>query len=255
MKTTILQRPGKHTARDFNVNLENALSDLRGELSASTRLDGFSKKGWARIEVDGQDHEILLELIARELGHAQIDIDNIEMHGIYQGIVVGRSTNRVEVDIGLERPKPLNATIQLSTLRAQLADGKPLRCEEIVYNYCLFPSAKTLIRITQLEPESGIIEGWFADSQVREFSDWVARRLDRIQVPDSYKHEIELAIQRAHLERDVVSVESITLTVQSVLCKLGTDAIGLIPKLGSVLKGRELKLFVPKRILAKCRLW
>jgi hypothetical protein len=79
--------------------------------------------------------------------------------------------------------------------------------------------------------------------------------LDRVQVFDSYRHELELAIKRSHLERDVISVEPRTLTAQSVLCKLGTDAIGLIPKLGSLLKARELKPFIPKRIVARCRQW
>lgn len=255
MKITVLQRPGQQTTRDFNANLENALSVLKGELSASTRLDGFSKKGWARIEVDGEDYEILVELIARELGRVRPDIADIEMHGVYQGVISGGAHGNVEVDIGLETPRPLGATIQLNTLRAQLADGKPLRGEEIIDSYCLFPGAKTSIRITRLELEVGIVEGWFADPQIEEFSDWIATRLDRVQVFDCYRHELELAIQRARLERDVVSVEPLTLTAQSVLCKLGTDAIGLMPKLGSLLRRRELKPFIPRRILARCRQW
>ncbi len=255
MKIVVLQRPGRHTSRDFKVNLENALSDLKGELSASAKLDGFSKKGWARVEVAGEDHEVLLELIARQLGRAQPNASETELHGVYEGIVTGVINQNLEVDIGLETPRALGVTIQLSTLRAQLTDGQPLRSEEILENYCLFPGNRTSIRITRFDPVSGIVEGWLADSQVEKFSDWITIRLDRVQAIDCYRHEVEDAIQRTHLKRDVISIEPITLTAQSVICKIGTDAIGLIPKLGSLLKGRELKPFIPRRILARCRRW
>jgi hypothetical protein len=166
MKITVLQRPGQHTAKEFKVTLENALSVLKGDLSASVRLEGFSRKGWARIEVDGQDSEILLELIARELGRARSDIAEVEMHEVYQGIVSRSVGGSLEVEIGLETPRPLSVIIGLSTLRAQLADGKPLRGEAIVDSYCLFPGAKASIRITRLQPEVGIAEAWFADPQI-----------------------------------------------------------------------------------------
>lgn len=80
-------------------------------------------------------------------------------------------------------------------------------------------------------------------------------RLDRIQVFDSSKREVEFAVRKANLDRDIISVERQTLTTQSVVCKLGTDAIGLIPKLGSILRRRELKPFLPKRIVSRCRPW
>lgn len=254
MNITILQRPGQFTAKDFTRNLESALNLLKGELSAFTRLDSFSKKGWARIDVDGPDSEILSELIARELGRAQTDLATLSPNGVYDGIIAGQFHDNLEVDIGTERPKPVNVKIALGTLRAQLADGKPLPGSEIVQGYCLFPGSRVSVRITRLRPDGGV-EGWFADSKINQLASWIATELDRIQIYDSYRSEIESAIKKSNLERDIVSLESMTLTAQSVVCKLGTDAVGLIPKLGSALRKRELNPFIPKRILARCRPW
>jgi hypothetical protein len=100
-----------------------------------------------------------------------------------------------------------------------------------------------------------LLEGWLSDSQVQILSDSISPRLEQIWIFNSTRKRIEFALHRAKLERDVISLESSTLTVHSVVCKLGTDAIGLIPKLGSMLKQSELRPFLPKRILELCRPW
>lgn len=255
MRITLLQKPGPVSREDFCANLGSALFELKGKLSASIALAGFSERGWARVDVEGDDQEILQELISREFGQAQMDISNIEKYGNYQGIVVGEFGGNLEVDIGVENSRPAKVKIKLSSMRAQLADGRPLSGKEIVEHYCLFPSSKTRVRVTRLEQEAGIIEGWFSDSQIDLFSEWITTRLDRIQAYHCFRQQIESAIHKAKLERDVIATEPMTLTTHSVLCKLGTDAIGLIPKLGSILRKCELKPFLPSRILARCRQW
>ena len=255
MKITILQRPGQFTAKDFNSNLERSLYTLKGDLSASVKLDGFSKKGWVRVGLDGDDSEILSELLAREFGQAQTDLTKVEPGGVYDGIIAGEFSDNLEVDIGIETHRAANVKIGLGVLRAQLADGKPLRSNEIIEEYCLFPGSKAAIRITSLGSDAGVVAGWFADSQIDRLSSWIAPRLDRIQVYDCYQQEVESAIKKSGLERDVVSIEPQTLTAHSIVCKLGTDAVGLIPKLGSILRKRELKPFIPRRILTRCRPW
>jgi hypothetical protein len=121
---------------------------------------------------------------------------------------------------------------------------------DLVDDYCFFPGSRVDIRTTSLFPD---IEGWLADSQTDLFSDWISMRLDRILVFESSEREVDSAIRRANIGRDIIAVEHITLTTHSVLCKLGTDAVGLIPKLGSFLRNRELKPFIPRRILSRCK--
>ena len=255
MRITILQRPGPLTAKDFSSDLAAFLSSLEGELSASAEPAGFSKNGWTQVDVEGEDYEILTELITKELALAQTDISKIEMHGCYHAMVSGEHSGGLVVDIGIETPKPSKVIISLNALRAQLADGRPLSGREIIDNYCLIPGSTVAIRVTRLDPSSGAVEGWLSDSQIELFSDWIKLGLDRIHVFDCSRERLNYAIRKANLERDIISTESLTITAHSVQCKLGTDAVGLIPKLGSILRKNQLKPFIPRRIVAKCRRW
>ena len=152
MRITLLQRPGRTNAKDFAVALGAELSALKGNLSASTNLLGFSRAGWAMVDVAGDDSEIVSELISRKLGLARTDLSDIERLGNYEGLVTERASGNLEVDIGLEKPRPLTVKVKLNTLRAQLCDGRALSVEQVIEQYCLFPSAKVAIRITNLEP-------------------------------------------------------------------------------------------------------
>lgn len=255
MRITVLQKPGRLSAEDFERTLGAAISFSKGELSASARLQGFSKKGWAIIDVQGDDGEILSELLVRELFRAQTSIDNVELHGNYDGIVSRTGEDGLEVDLGVEDPKSLNAKIDVSSLRVQLTNGKPTSGGEIVDNYCLFPGIKLKVRITRVDRQAGKLEACLADSQMEQFHDWIGLGLDRIQVFECSPQQLELAVRRTNLERDIISSDKITLSVQSALCKLGTDAIGLMPKLGSFLRSAQLKPFLPRRIVARFPRW
>ena len=255
MKLIILQKPGQFTTKDFQAELDKAIRAVKGELGASIRLDGFSRKGWARLDLDGEDSDILRELLARDLGQAHTNAANLEAQGVYQGIVSGEADNCLEIDIGVETPRPINVKIGLATLRAQLGDGKPLRINEIIHEYCLIPGSRTAVRLTRLEPDTQVVEGWLADSQIERFSSLIATGLDRIQITDCFRGEVENAVKKSRIERDTVSLESETLTFQSLVCKLGTDAVGLIPKLGKILRNRKLEPFIPRRIITRCRPW
>jgi hypothetical protein len=227
---------------------------LRGELSASAKLAGFSANGWAEVDIDGEDCEILQEIISRKFSRAQTNLAQVEAHGNYSGIIsdVGDGLN---VDIGVESPTQTKVGVGSRALRAQLCDGKTLSVKQIAEYYCMHPGGGLSVRITRMERPPKILEGWLSDSQIQLFSDVMASRLEQIMVFDCTRQRLESALRRANLERDVISLESSTLTTHSVVCKLGTDAIGLIPKLGSILKKSELRPFLPKRILAECRQW
>jgi hypothetical protein len=253
MKITILERPSEITARSFNQRLEKALDELKTELKATTTLDGFTSNRWARIGIGGEDSEILAELITNEYGLAHTDLREIEAPGIYESIITRSNAQGLEFDVGLEKPGHVNCSVPASHLIAQLADGKNIQCREIIEDYCLFPGVRLSVRITRKTDNE--IEAWLSDSQIEQLSGWITAGLDRIEAFDCYKQEVEAAILKANLSRDIISADQITLTVQSITCKLGTDAIGLIPKLGSVLKRQKLRPFIPKRIVARCRPW
>jgi hypothetical protein len=253
MQITILQKHGPLTAPFFVSNLNMALAELKSDLNATAKITSATRSGWARVEVTGEDDEVLLELVARKFGLAVTDSNKVEDQGVYEALAIGSSPEALRLDLGIETPKPMIVKIPLFALRAQLADGNAMTCRDIVENYCLVAGVRVSVRITKKSPDE--IEGWLSDAQIRGFSDWFQTGLDRILVFDCFKQQLESAVSRASLNRDIISVESQTFTTQIAVCKLGTDAIGLMPKLGTQLKKHGLKPFIPKRISTRCRQW
>jgi len=253
MQVTILEKPGPLTAPFFVSNMNKALYELKSDLSATAKVAGITDKGWARVEIDGEDAEILHSLVKSRFGPAFTHFSTIENQGVYEAMVIGSSPENLQLDLGTESPRPMIVRIPLIALRAQLADGKPITCSGIAEDYCFVTGLKVSVRITQKKSET--IEGWLSDVQMNRFSDWFGIGLDRIIVTDCFKQQLESAISRASLTRDIISVESSNLTTQVAVCKQGTDAIGLMPKLGAQLRKHSLKPFIPKRVKARCRQW
>ncbi len=253
MKITILERPSEITARNFKPRLEKALNELKSGLKATTTLDGFSPNGWTRVGIIGEDSEILTALIGKKFGLAHTDLREIDVADVYEAIITGVTPGGLEFDVGLERGGHCKCSVPVNHLIAQLADGKNIPCREIANDYCLLPGVRLSVRVTRKTDNE--IEAWLSDSQIERLGGWITFGLDRIEVFECFEQEVDAAILTAHLSRDIISTDQITLTVQSIECKLGTDAVGLIPKLGSVLKKQELQPFIPRRIVARCRPW
>jgi len=255
MKITLLQRRGKVEEKLFCKELETTLAGLRGGLKVELKLQPFSKDGWAVVEIQGDDSEVFVELVSRKFGLVPSEISKVERHGNYRGIVK-RFDSDLIVDIGIQRPKPAIIRVKLSSVRAQLTDGRgSATARELAESYCLFPGTPVSVRITSLEPDATQIEGWLSDPQIDTFAEWINCGLERIQAYDCLQSELDFAIHKARLMRDVVSTEQLNMTTHSVLCKIGTDAVGVIPKLGSILKRSMLQPFVPQRIRKRHRAW
>ena len=72
---------------------------------------------------------------------------------------------------------------------------------------------------------------------------------EQFMLLESLFSDVEKTIKSCRLSRDVIRVESLGVLEHVVLCKLGTDAVGLIPKLGRYLKSAVLVPFSPKNII------
>jgi hypothetical protein len=253
MKITLLQKKGNVEEKGFRLELDTAIRKLIGNLSATVTFSSFTKQGWTAIIVAGDDAEVVIELLSQTFGLATIDSGKTELHGNYNGVVRNLSTSGLSVDIGIELPKPTYVNVRLSSLQAQLADGRKISSRTIAESYCIFPEMPISIRITRSTPNE--VEGWLSDSQISLYSRWITTGLERIQVFNCLPTHLDFAIRKAQLERDTVSSEQLALTIQSILCKVGTNAIGLIPRIGSILRKSDLKPFIPRRIQEECRTW
>ncbi len=67
---------------------------------------------------------------------------------------------------------------------------------------------------------------------------------DRVIVIGADKAQAEIAVRASGLQGDVIEIDSLSLFVQSLVCKIGTDAPGVIAKIGSRLRGVGLKSYI-----------
>jgi hypothetical protein len=50
------------------------------------------------------------------------------------------------------------------------------------------------------------------------------------------------------VERDVIELEELAMTAHCLVCKLGTDAPGVIAKIGRYISNFKLHAFLPERV-------
>jgi hypothetical protein len=60
---------------------------------------------------------------------------------------------------------------------------------------------------------------------------------------------VEWALKTAECNRDVINIEPLGMFEHAVVCKLGTDAAGLMPKIGGKLQQATFNIFNPRKII------
>jgi len=231
---------------------EKLYSSLVSGLNVQLRFAGTTDRGWIQLEVSGEDETAALSLLDREIGLAPVSLDNLKKFSVMRGKVVfsGKSETELYVDLGVFSPKVSDAVVSGKRLCAQLADGKDVSLQELVKLFCLYDNMPLEVKIAEgVEGESKTVEAGLSEAQFSLFSGWVGCRFDRLIILGSLFSDVERAVKLSRHSRDVIRIESLGVLEQVVLCKLGTDAVGLIPKLGRYLKSAVLVPFSPKKIL------
>ncbi|TMI08489.1 DUF2110 family protein [Candidatus Bathyarchaeota archaeon] len=204
----------------------------------------FGQQGqWLQVRARGEDADAFLNLLKQEYGEASVSRSSLEKWNIVRGFVAGagRIGYGVYVDIGIQEPRPKDALYPLHRMRAQLADGEPKSAREILDANALVDFVPLRMIVTELEGENISVE---LDDVARDnLVSWRKYPFDRVIVVGADKAFVENAVRASGLQGDVVKVESLSLFVQSVLCKIGTEAPGVIAKIGNRLRGVGLKSY------------
>jgi len=204
----------------------------------------FGQQGqWLQVRARGEDADAFLNLLKQEYGEASVSRARLEKWDVVRGFVAGagRIGYGVYVDIGVQDPRPKDALYPLHRMRAQLADGEPRSAREILDTNALVDFVPLNMIVTELEGENITVE---LDDQAREnLVSWRKYPFDRVIVVGADKAFVENAVRASELQSDVVRVESLSLFVQSVICKIGTEAPGVIAKIGNRLRGVGLKSY------------
>jgi hypothetical protein len=233
---------------NFDKNLKSALEGLKVE----AKTCGATARGWIRISVSGEDENVALRYLDDKIGLCPASIESINRFSTIRGRITSleKSRNELRVDIGVVSPNIYDAVIPLERLQAQLVDGRRVSLEKIVELFGFCEDMPFTIKIISIDKEKGILEAEVAEKQRRQYVEWTEALLDRLLVFGASLNWIESAVEKAGFNRDVVNIEPLGGFEYAVLCKLGTDAVGLIPRLGKNLGNASLAVFSPKRIFA-----
>jgi hypothetical protein len=230
---------------------ETAYSSLCKGLKVKLGFAGTTNRGWVQIDISGEDETAALSFLDREIGLAPASSSKICRFSVFFGKVVfsGKSESELLVDLGIFSPKVCDAVLPVQRLRAQLADGKDIPLQKLVELFCLYDNFPLKVKVAQDDAEGKTVEASLSEEQVNLFSSWVRHRFDRLIILGAHFSYVERTVKTSRLWRDIIKVEPLGTLEQVILCKLGTDAVGLIPKLGRFLTESVLVPFSPKKIL------
>ncbi|MBE0511950.1 DUF2110 family protein [Candidatus Bathyarchaeota archaeon] len=232
-------------------NFEPVYSSLCKGLKVKLKVVGETNRGWVQIEVSGEDEIAALHFLDREMGLAPVSLDNLKKFSVTRGRVVfsGKSKNELYVDIGVFSPETYDSVLPLPRLQAQLADGKKLPLQRLVEPFCLYDNLPLKVKIVQnVDAQKKRIEAELSEAQLSQITSWIRSSFDRLIVLGAFFSDVERAVKLSRHLRDVIKIESLGMLEHVVLCKLGTDAVGLIPKLGRFLPDAVFVPFSPRKI-------
>jgi len=219
-------------------------------LEVEAKILGIAADRWVQIALAGEDEGIATNYVIKEIGLCPSTFGNVKKLSTLNGYVANLKKNGEElsVDVGVFEPKIVHATIPLRRLQAQLVDERKIALGKIAELFGFCKDLPVNIKVTSLNEEESRIEAELSSRQIRKYTVWRESLLDRLLVLGSPLHEINMTLEYARLDRDVIGVEPLGLLEHALTCKLGTDAAGLIPKIGRILKNVKFAVFNPKRL-------
>jgi len=221
-------------------------------LDLEVKVLGNPVNKWVQVSLSGEDEVIATSYINKKLGTCPISIKNVNKFSVLKGYIskVDTAKQELKVDVGVFEPKITQATIPLAYLQAQLADGRKVALKKISEIYGFnenLPLSIKVIRINGEEDE--VLQAELSMEQIEKIRLWQQSLLDRLIILGSSLGEIETVLERTRLNRDVIGTEALGIFEHALTCKLGTDATGLIPKIGRYMRNAAFIVFNPKKII------
>lgn len=248
-KVSVLEKLyGSGSPKIFGTTYSSLCRGLKVKLDFA----GTTDRGWVQIVVSGEDETIALSLLDREIGLVPISSSKISKFSVFRGRIIfsGKSEGELLVDLGVFSPKVCDAVLPVQNLRAQLVDGKDVPLQKLVELFCLYDNFPLEVKVVQdAKEQDKTVEARLSEEQVNLFSSWVRSRFDRLIILGSLFSDVVRTVKLSKNNRDIIRVESLGTLEQVIFCKLGTDAVGLITKLGRFLSDAVFFPFSPKKIL------
>lgn len=237
-------------AKAFSANqlqqIDEALKLTFQDLAVETKILGTIADGWVHIELTGEDEKIATNYLIKEIGVCPRTIGNLKKSSL-KGYLSSLNSQELLVDIGVFEPKIIPAVISSQRLQAQLTAGTRVPHGKIAELFGFCKGLPLNVKITRLSEAASYIEAELSSKQIDNYLLWRESLLDRLIVLGVSLNEVKRALTHAKLYRDIIDVEPLGLLEHALTCKLGTDAAGLIPKIGRILKEATFAVFDAKK--------
>jgi len=232
---------------NFQLKLvdEKLQSMLKG-LKVETKICGVSSRGLVQIAVSGEDEKVALNYLRGQIGLCPTFLQHVEKFSTVKGYVASLNKKELYVDIGIVSPNTVEAAIPLTLLQAQLVDGRKMALEKIADLFGFVENLPSSVKIYSVNKEKRRVEAVLSEKQLALHRSWTKSLLDRLIVLGASFNEIVLALKKTGCNRDVVNIERLGLFENAVVCKLGTDAVGLVPKIGRKMRNANFSIFNPR---------
>jgi len=224
---------------------EKLQSMLKG-LKVETKICGVSSRGLVQIAVSGEDEKVALNYLRGQIGLCPTFLQYVEKFSTVKGSVASLNKKELYVDIGIVSPSTIEAAIPLTLLQAQLVDGRKMALEKIADLFGFVENLPLSVKICSVNKEKRRVEAVLSEKQLALYRSWTKSLLDRLIVLGASFNEIMLALKKTGCNRDVINTERLGLFENAVVCKLGTDAVGLVPKIGRKLRNASFSIFNPR---------
>jgi hypothetical protein len=224
-------------------------STLEG-LNVEVKTCGATARGWVQISISGEDENVALRYLDDRIGLCPASLEDVQRFSTIKGRITNLDDSKSElyVDMGIFSPSIYDAVIPLTRLQAQLVDGRKITLKEIVELFGLSENMPFTVKIDSVDKDKSFIEAEVSEKQRRQYINWTEALLDRLLILGASYSRIEMAVEQAGFGRDVVNIEQLGGFEYAVVCKLGTDAVGLIPRVGKILGNARIVVFSPRRV-------
>lgn len=247
MEPVLLEKVPQGRSKEFLDELKMELRRASSGLAVDVRISGLTANRLPRLQVSGDDQDVFSEILRRTCGLSPRSPSDLLDQPIRKGFVqeASKRENALLIDIGLESDPPHRVLLGADRLRAQLLDGRNVSLPNIVTRYVLVENFPLELRVMSFDEDNRRVQVELSDRQWSLFGEWRELPFDRIIAQDVLNSEVRSAVKRTGLDRDLAAIESLSLATHSLVCKLGTDGQGLVPKLGPYLRKARMFVFHP----------
>ena len=225
--------------------IEEMLQTQFEELDVEARVKTNSKTKWVQIELSGEDETIATNYINKNFGACPVTVENAKALESLKGYISQIDNNKQElrVDIGVFEPKMAQAVLSVTSLQAALVNGKKLPLKQIADLFGLVEGVPVSVKVNWEHSSEEELSSELSEAQIEKLISWQLSLLDRLIVLGTSKETVTEVLERTHLERDVIDVEALSAFDFALTCKLGTDAAGVVPRMGRYMRGSVFVVF------------